>query len=233
MSEPINPIENSGPSDNVNPLDDPLLDAIEKSIENPPGFNDPLTENDELFMDDLAKQLGAVEASIEDISPVPHVSGPADSGENTGGDEPEMQGNEPVISGELPISDDYGRTGVVEHLRDQSDSPPPHPQESSSRMLPPNPPESRILKRGSGHGSGKKGLPKSRRTRGKTGLSTGSQMTRYCPEIREVININKCDDCEKYRHWPEGADKEPRECWYDWQEKPSSDDSYSDSDDGC
>lgn len=100
-------------------------------------------------------------------------------------------------------------------------------------MLPPNPPELHMLKRGSGHAGRRKGLPKSRRTRGKTGLSIGSQMTRYCPETQEVISNDKCDDCEKYRHWPEGTDDEPRECWHDWQEKPPSDDFDSDSDDGC
>jgi len=40
---------------------------------------------------------------------------------------------------------------------------------------------------------------------------------RYCPEIFEIVSEQDCQACEKYRHWPEGTDDEPRECWYDWK----------------
>jgi hypothetical protein len=32
------------------------------------------------------------------------------------------------------------------------------------------------------------------------------------------VDLEQCESCEKYRHWPEGTDEEPRECWYDWQD---------------
>ena len=51
------------------PMDDPFLDPLERSIENPPGFHDPMAQPDELFMDDQARMLGALEASIVDVSP--------------------------------------------------------------------------------------------------------------------------------------------------------------------
>lgn len=64
MEQPPNPL------DNQNPLDDPLLDALERSIENPPGFVDPLAEHDEQFMDDLAQLSDKLEASIENTPPL-------------------------------------------------------------------------------------------------------------------------------------------------------------------
>jgi hypothetical protein len=229
MPDSFNPIENEGSLGNPDPLDDPMLNALEKSLENPPSFIDSLIENDEPFMDDLARQLGAVEACIENAPPVPPESRPREPGGDRDGNEPDVQGNEPITSEAVPISDDDGSPEVAEHLWGQSDGPPPHLQESSSRTPQPNPPDSRMLKRGSGRSGSKKGPPSLRRIRGKTGLFISKQKTRYCPESREVIYIDRCDDCEKHRHWPEGTNEEPKECWYDWQAQSLNDDSKNDS----
>jgi hypothetical protein len=40
---------------------------------------------------------------------------------------------------------------------------------------------------------------------------------RLCPQTGEFIDEGKCEECEYYRHWPEGSEEEPRECWFDWQ----------------
>jgi len=53
--------------------------------------------------------------------------------------------------------------------------------------------------------------------------------SRFCPESHGLIDKKKCESCEKYRHWPQGADEEARECWYDWQAKPSHDESKEDA----
>ena len=44
MEQPQNPL------DNQDPLDDPLFDALEHSIENPPGFADSSAERSEQLM---------------------------------------------------------------------------------------------------------------------------------------------------------------------------------------
>ena len=60
----VNPMEKQGPL-NQKPEDDQMLDELEHSIKNPPGFVEPLAVQDEPFMEDLAKQLDKIEASIE------------------------------------------------------------------------------------------------------------------------------------------------------------------------
>ena len=54
--------------------------------------------------------------------------------------------------------------------------------------------------------------------RGSTG-ARASQNMRFCFECHERIDEQQCESCEKYRHWSDGTDEEPRECWYDWQSK--------------
>lgn len=70
MHDLFNPMQNQDPLDSQGLPDDPLLDALERSIENPPGFVDPLAENDESLMDDIAKQLDIVEAGTESTPPI-------------------------------------------------------------------------------------------------------------------------------------------------------------------
>jgi len=230
MEDPLNPLENQNPLDNTNPMDDPLLDALEHSIENPPGFVDPLAERDGLLMDDLAKQLDAVEAGIENTLSMPPEPGPREAGVDKDGEESDVQGEEPVtpeVAGPTE-NEESSEATIKQYGRFQGS--PPRPQEGSAHTPPPNPPESHKLHRSSGRAGRRKGLPRWRRTRGTGGLVISRQNTRYCPDSKEIIYEQKCESCEKYRHWPEGTNDEPRECWYDWQAKPPGDEFDDDSD---
>jgi hypothetical protein len=71
MEDSLIPLENQNPLNNTNPMEDPLLDALEHSIVNPLGFTDPLVVNENPLMDDLAIQLDAIEAGIENSPPIP------------------------------------------------------------------------------------------------------------------------------------------------------------------
>lgn len=51
--------------DKTDPFDDPTMDALERGIEHPSGFEDPLAEHDQPLMDDIGRALDALEASIE------------------------------------------------------------------------------------------------------------------------------------------------------------------------
>lgn len=230
MEDLLNPLENQDPLNNTNPMDDPLLDALEHSIVDPPGFTDPLVENEEPLMDDLAKQLNAVEANIENAPPIPLVPEPREPGGDINGDEPDVQGEEPVTpEGAEPTGNGESPETTIEQYGGFQDSPLP-PRKGSAHMTPPNPPGLRRPHKGSSRTGRRKSPPRRRPTRGTGGLVISRQNTRYCPEIREVIYIEKCDDCERYRHWPEGTDEEPQECWYDWQAKPPCDECDDDSD---
>jgi hypothetical protein len=89
MEDAMNPSENQDPLNKQNPLDDSLLDSLEHSIENPPGFTDPLAEQDKQLMDDLSRQLDAVESSIESAPPSPpaHETANGEDEQDTNGDE--------------------------------------------------------------------------------------------------------------------------------------------------
>lgn len=227
MQDPLNPLGNPDPFGNHLPLDDPMLDALEGGIENPPGFTDPLVENDELLMDSMGRQLDAVEANIESVQPIPlappEPGGIGDADEANGhGDVPDTSEGLATPDGEESPETSWGFWGAF-------DSSPPLLPEASAPTLPPNPPESRMLRRGAGRARRRKGLPVQRRSLGKGGPVMGKQSMRYCPESREAIHNDQCEDCEKYRRWPEGTDEEPRECWYDWQARPPLDEPDDDS----
>jgi len=196
MEQPPNPL------DNQDPLDDPMLDALERSIENPPGFVDPLAEHGKQLMDDLAMQLDKLEASIENtplLSPEPEAV--------MGGDELSVvEGNEPPET-----SDD--QTSTPHDLED--------PSASTAR---PRRPLRKPPRRGGGSSRRKRGLLFKRRIPRLSGRTVPGRNwnIRFCPESRERIDEKKCKSCEKYRHWPQGTKEEPRECWYDWQAKQPS-----------
>jgi len=221
MENPLNNPENQIPLDKQSPLEDPLLDAFEQSIENPPGFGDPLVEDNQ-FMDGLAKQLEQVEASIENSpSLLPEPISTGHEGDlNAQNDEleteplPEEQGpvettNDSEDTIQNPLSSDSQDSDVDEHKIFKQPLPKPKRGGAGLRRW------KLIFQR-----------PTTRRT---CGLISGkSSQPRFCPESRKLIDEQKCQSCEKYRHWPEGTDEEPRQCWYDWQANPrakESDDS--------
>lgn len=208
MEQPPNPL------DNQDPLDDPMLDALERSIENPPGFVDPLAEHGEQLMDDLAQQLDKLEASIENtplLSPEPEA---VMGGDELGvvADESTSEASSLVEGHESPETTD-----------DQTSLPPDLQDPSANTPKPIQRPR-RPSRRGGGSSRRKRGLLFKRRIPRLSGRTVPGRNwnIRFCPESRERIDEKKCKSCEKYRHWPEGTKEEPRECWYDWQAKPPS-----------
>lgn len=229
MEGPLNPQENLdslGPD--ANPFEDPMLDAVEGSIENPPGFIDPLVENEQPFIDDLAMQLDAVEAYIENSPPMPPQPTPVEPPADQGKDETDASEQEPSIpvspstpdvdkssedsvgDEEEPGNDNLHGLGDLERFFRQ--------RRSGSTAKPPRKPY--------GDGWRQGGHPRMGGTsRGRGTGTKGSSGPRYCPDSRDLVNEDKCNSCEKYRHWPEGTDEEPRACWYDWQLQFCEDDS--------
>lgn len=223
MENPLNPLESQGPLENQNPLGDPLLDALERSIENPPGFTDPLAGPDEPFVDDLARQLDQVEANVEKTPAISRNPGIIPEGVD-----PETQDSGSIDS-EAPASSDISEDpGTTEEMWGTFQSTPPLPQEGSAHMPLPNPPLRKPPRKGGGNIRPRQKLPRHFIVSPRRRIFGTSSNLRFCPESREAVNTEECQKCEKYRHWPEGTDEEPRECWYDWQAKQSlgeSDDS--------
>lgn len=225
MENPMSPMENQDPLEKQDPLDDPLLDALERSIENPPGFVDPVASNDVPFMDDVAKQLDQAEASIENISlPPPRPDIVKDTSR------PEEQEDKEDKKAPLPALI-YEPPKTTEEKWGTFRSSPPLPQEGSAHTPPPNPPLSKPHGRGGTGIRSRSGLRLKGHANGRVGRTRAriSSDLRICPESNETISIQECEKCEKYRHWPEGTDEEPRECWYDWQARQPSDASDDDS----
>ncbi|MFQ5799377.1 MAG: hypothetical protein ACE5H0_11910 [Bacteroidota bacterium] len=200
--------------------DDQLLDELERSIENPAGFKDPLASHDRQFMDDLAKQLDGLEASIEDTSQSDHGTPIVPDNEPTA-----PQDGGPVISdavSEGEASESIQDSGEPEDTYEDSQATHEEGRSDGKRERVQFPRQQRF-----------RGNPRLRGRRrhlfGRRGPSTlGRRVVRrqgsrrFCPESHEVINVRECESCEKYRHWPGGTDEEPRECWYHWQAKPPS-----------
>ena len=214
MEEPPNPL------DSQEPLDDPLLDALERSIENPPGFVDPLAEHGEQFMDDLAQQLDKLEASIENtplLSPEPEAV--------MGGDEPGVVADEST-SEESSLVEGH----ELPETTDDQTSPPHDLEDPSASTARPKRPRLKPPRRGGSSSRRKRGLSFKRRIPRLSGRTVPGRNwnIRFCPESHERIDEKKCKSCEKYRHWPQGTKEEPRECWYDWQTKPPPDESEED-----
>lgn len=228
MEDPLNPMESQDPLNDTNPMEDPLFDALERSIENPPGFTDPLAENENPLMDDLARQLDAIEAGIENSPPIPPQPAPVEPPGEQGKDETDASQQEPSIP--LPPSTpDIDKSS--EDLDEEEEEPEtdnlqaPGQQERFDRR-PWAGPMARPPRMQYGDGWRQGGHPRvgGSRRGGRTGTK-GSGGLRHCPDSRDLVNEDKCNSCEKYRHWPEGTEQEPRECWYDWQMKPPTEES--------
>ena len=228
MEDPLNPLDSQDPFGGTDPLDDPLLDALEHSIEGPPGFVDPLAEHEELLMDGLAKQLDQVEASMENAPQMP-----PGFDEASDGNESNIQSEEPEDF-ETPMLPDGIETTEIDEIQGHgmlNGSGWPAAQDSSTsssgigrsiRELPSKGSGSARRRGGppfKGHASGR---------RGRTGAHAGRN-TRLCPENHEIVETQKCEECEKYRRWPEGTTEEHRECWYDWQLRSPGDGSNGDN----
>jgi hypothetical protein len=190
MQDPLSPLENQ------KPMDDPMLDALERSIEKTIVSSDPLMAKQDFLIDDIARQLDHVEASIVNTPPKPL---PADNIDDI--IMSSTQGLE-IFEIEPPSLNvnDFGQT----------------PQDSFIPAIPQNSPARPPMQ--IGDSMGRHAQP-SKQYKPLLGGRTNAQSNvslRHCPESREIINRETCESCEKYRHWPEGTDEEPRECWHDW-----------------
>lgn len=221
MKTPGNPPEDQGPLDNQNPLEDPLLDALEQSIENPPGFVDPLVENDSQFMDGLAKQLDQVEASIENTPPLPPKSEmPKDENELN------AQDDELTALEATSLSEEHESLEAMNDSDETLQSSQSASQDSSEDRTNPNRKLPRLRRQQQlGRSRKRVALIFKRPVSGRTGrvIPVKGRDTRICPESREFIYEKECKSCKKYRHWPEGTNEEPRKCWYDWQREETND----------
>jgi len=180
-------------------------------------MQNPLAEQP-AFMDDLAKQLDAVETSIENSSP---ISAP-DAVEDNDADD--------ILSQADELSD-------PEHIQQvDKEEDEPEPAALVSDPIQPKPLANQSskgapLSKPTGDKRFFQGLKSPGRTvaHGRTKAS-GSSGMRICPGSHELIDTEKCNDCDKYRHWPQGTNEEPKECWYDWQNRQTDDDSDEDID---
>jgi len=184
------------------PLHDPMLSALSRSIENPPEFHDPLaipepdherTSPDlDDFMDDLGAMLGALEDSIE----------------GTEERQPALPTEDPV-----PPEQPEASSEVAYGSFDSSPPLPPEPDGGggSPGLLPAQP-----LRGGAG-GRASRRLPLLRRPprmRTGGGLRSKAASTR-CPMTHQKVTV-LCDCCREYGFWPEGPEKAPGQCWHDW-----------------
>lgn len=225
MVDPLNPADPPTPPDGPDSMDDPLLDALERSIEQPSGFSDSLVQNPEPAMDDLACQLSQLEDSIEKAPVVPPGVGGMPGMLNESPDPNELPGTEM-----LPLEEsEEGFLGLEGRLEDSNDA-----LKTSQGDLTSSDPEvrsPRVCRSRSSAKSGPRGSGRSNRSRpglrsriggsrprGRTMIRLARD-SRICPDNHELVPKEACRSCDKHRHWPEGTDEEPEECWHDWQDR--------------
>ena len=223
--DPPNPSEGQDPAD---PLDDPLLSALERSMENPPGFQDPLAGEDEPYMDELGSLLSGLEADIEDTTLMPRVPGTGydETADTQEGDSDGPESSEPTDENDPPgMAIDWG--AASSNARG-----PTLPGDTSSMGGRSGPPKAPRGRGGGGSSRRGQGLPVGRRGPGRLGrsMATPEPATRQCPANHETVNQQECEECDKHRHWPEGTYDEPRECWYDWQQSQKSSEEFGGED---
>lgn len=175
MHNPLNPLAGQDPLD---PLGNPMLDALARSIENPHVVADPLVANDEPFIDDLAAALGDLEDTIERTVVPPPV-------------QPEPPVLAPIPSG--PTS-----------LGPTSKGPPPPPEPIERpwiEMQPPRAARPFLSHNGLAPSSYR---PHGRAGTGIRNEGT-SEMSRWCPAINQPVDDEACESCE---YWDEDDEPE-------------------------
>jgi len=216
-ANPLNPLGLPGAVPDPLQLGDPMLDALEQSIQNPPGFVDPLLEQDGLFMDDVAKRLDQVEASTE--NPSPSLLLPV---EQIGGATPVV--DQDHTSMHTGLSEEDAKTPEAEEEDELSNTrPPDSPKAAPLRHDLVREPPFTLKSGDGGHGGHREPSARTASAGGRFTKTRGSSGTRFCPDTSYSVDKKDCQDCDKYRHWPEGTEKEPRECWHDWVATPKLD----------
>ena len=201
------------PDDPLEPPDDPMLDALERSIEGPGGLHDPLADPHPGEIDPLGRMLGRLEEHLENAEMASPLTGLHQEGlapDLIIGVPPDpIPPDKDLVTPEPALPEQYPSLDSML---------PAPPEDTGYRMPPASPPLPRPRR---GGGTGRRG---SRRThRGRiTGRAPdvakrSRSSTKYCPEQGEMVDESQCENCDKYRHWPEGADEHPKQCWHDWQ----------------
>ncbi len=212
-ADPLNPREGQPPTD---PFEDPLLDEIERSVERPPDLGDPLLGDDVGHIDDLGRLLGGLEGMVT----IPPAAGMAPTTPQRPGEisEDEVKKTEPMTAPETaPRDEDWPTRGYEQH----PPLPPDRSPEEGGHGLSPA-----LLPRRGGGGSGRRRNRAIDRRRGRKPVNRpGGSMQRWCHEARDLVDWEICESCDKFRHWPDGTDEEPRECWHDWQARQAAEES--------
>ena len=212
-----------GPPGGLEPAGDPMLDGLERSIEDPLGLGDPWAGQDGPLVDDIGRQLDALEAEIESALPVPPPAAPVQPCDLPTPAVEELETQGPSHG----LGDAVAPAGPIEPAvipgsqpRSPADAPPPPPVPPSRharRLVPPG-------RRQAGRRRGVVRPIRPPRPPRRIPLIARSAQVRLCPDRRELVGLETCEACVKYRHWPEGTDEPPRECWHDWQSRPEEPD---------
>ena len=202
------------PADEQEPAGAPMLDALEQSIVHPPGFEDLLPAARQRFMDETARMLESLETSIE--GPVPWL---------TAGWEVPDEGQPPPAAADTGEENDDPPPDAVEadpppFDPGMSDTGPPVPNMDAPTMAPRDVMRPGARRGGSSGPRARPWHPPPRSFRGTRTMARAGGPRRYCPDSRDLIDEAQCPSCEKYRHWPDGTDEEPRMCWHDWEARP-------------
>lgn len=199
MQNPLNP------SNNQPPPDDYMLDALERSIEKSRSLPDPLMANQNFLIDKISRQLDQVEASIENTPSILPKFAIANDWILLNAQNSEIG----ILETTLPI-EDFGASANLNGIGQVS-------QNDSKQVVSQNPSTTSTRQDSGGirrHDNTAKGYKPL--YGGRTNVQSGISL-RHCPENHEIVDVETCESCEKYRHWPEGTNEEPRECWHDWQ----------------
>jgi hypothetical protein len=195
------------PSGDPQHFGDPMLDALEHSIENPHGVMDPLKFTDPRLIDSVARNLDAVEASVEGLLPrdfLDQLRSPV---------QPPTEEPEPPAV--IPSQNDI----PVHPPKDRR--PPllpndPNLEQPPARPLPAVPPTPARL-RGGGGGKSRRPLAVMNPQRRNLPRPANRNDEAFCFETQSEVLLETCWSCEKFRHWPDGTQEEPRMCWHLWR----------------
>ena len=236
---------NRDPLEEADPLDDPMLDALERRMMRPPGSEDPLACADDQFVDANGRMLDALEASIEDGPPVfsveesrpledPLARADAPLADGTGMMTDPIEGGTEKGLPTFPNGDDdldnseapaMSPSLLRRQKRDKSDQLPVDPRgdarpsaagERPHRGTSGGGSRRHVQPRSHGSGAGRPGAPPISRGLGRASAGIRGSQKRLCLDTRDLVDVDVCDSCDRYRHWPEGTDEEPRECWHEW-----------------
>jgi hypothetical protein len=195
------------PSGDPQRFGNPMLDALEHSIENPHGVMDPLKFVDPSLIDSVARNLDAVEASVEGTLPMDFLD-QLRSPVQPPKEEPEPPAVIPS-PGDVPVHRPMDRRPPLLPNDPNLEQPP-------ARPLPVAPPAMARL-RGGGGGKSRRPLAVMNHKLRNSLRPANRCEERFCFDTDSVVLLETCWSCDKFRHWPDGTQQEPRMCWHLWR----------------